>query len=160
MTGAGNSMHYVPKNYQNNELGVVTRSLFGGPVRAPTVVAAPAPAPAPTTMGPAVMPTVSAPPGMPYYDPAQTFTYTREQLEQMRDTSIAAKAELLERQGREGGDGIYNDLEQRAIEENATDDAIAAGAAGAALPARGAEAPEANLVPLALAAAAAYFFLL
>jgi len=160
-------MHYVPKNYRQNGLGFIGPSINGGYITEggaftarrvytppqPAITTTPIVQPAPTTVR-TIMPVQTS-----YYDPSRTFTYSREQIQQMRDAAIASQGELLERQGREGGDGIYDDLEQKAAEENATANAIAE---GAALPTRvganGVSAPQ-NLMPLILAAAAAYFFL-
>lgn len=86
--------------------------------------------------------------------------FTTQQLIEMRDRATAAQWELFPdefnaAQGREYGDGFAFDLEQTAAENNASDAAVDA-SFDTTLPAP-AKAP--NLMPLTLAAIAAYFFL-
>lgn len=98
---------------------------------------------------------------LPFFDEARRFTYTREQLREMKDRARAVAQELETRQTREGGDGIAEDLEQKAAEEAATEEAVRE-AVATGIPsgdARPAAAPKGNLAPLALAAALAYFLL-
>lgn len=94
---------------------------------------------------------------LPYFDPARGFTYTREQIREMQERGRQTDMELETRQGEEGGDGIAEDLEQKAAEDAATDRAVE-DAAGARVP-PGAEPGAAgkNVVPLALLAALAFF---
>lgn len=81
--------------------------------------------------------------------------YTTQQLITMRDRAAAAQDEFNAAQSREYGDGFEFDLEQIAAENNASDAAVDAGF-DTTLPA---VRKTPNVLPLMLAAAAAYFFL-
>lgn len=114
---------------------------------------APKPAIAPITTATSTM-VAPRPTSIPFYDPAQL--YTRDEIQEMMAARKAAQAEITAAQNSQGGDGVAEDLEQIANEQNATDAAIAAGGTG--LPVRtGAGKP--NIAPLAILGALAYFLL-
>ena len=160
-------MHYVPRNYQNNTLG------FAGPIIGYTSDSGWAKRPIRASYSPPVMVVKPLPPiityappetliqavgGMytdpthPYYSPSSMLT--REQLQAMKDRAIAVRGELTDRQRYEGGDGIAHDLEQRAGEANATENAIEDSTGGVSV---AKEAAKTNLVPLGIAAALIFF---
>lgn len=134
-------MHYVPLNafwaskISNGSGG------FTSPPAPPPPIATIMPVPSPRVMIPV----------SDLFIPPDAFRYTVEQLLQMR----AAADELTAAQYSENGDGLDFDLEQIAAEENATDAAVDAGF-DTTLPVT---KKEPNVMPLILAAVAAYFFL-
>lgn len=93
---------------------------------------------------------------IPYYDP--TLLYTRSEIVEMIAAQKAAQAEITSAQNNQGGDGIAEELERIANEENATNEAIATGANGSGVRIKtGAE--KQAFVPIAILGALAYFLL-
>ena len=160
-------MHYPPGNYRNG-LG------FTGPPGAPTETSGGVPIvsytsssgwaarpilatgyyqPTVVATGAPVAPQYDSGAPPPAYIPGAPLTLSREQIQAMIDRERAADQELLARQGREDGDGISPDLEQKALEDAARARAIAEGRMPPGAP--GAE--KTNWIPLAVAAALIYF---
>lgn len=96
---------------------------------------------------------------LPFFDESRGFRYSREQIQEMIERGKATAQEITDRQTKEGGDGIAEDLEQQATEDSATEkavrDATAAKPGAKVTPKPGGQ----NLVPLGIAALLAYVLL-
>jgi hypothetical protein len=113
------------------------------------------PSPSYPAVSPAPIITAIAPlaTSIPYIDPARR--YTTEQIQEM----MARKAEITASQNSQGGDGIDEDLEQIANEQNATDAAVAAGDGLPVKTGAGKPSDASQLAPFAILGALAYFLL-
>ncbi len=102
----------------------------------------------------------------PYYDPSRTFTYTREQIEQMRQRNLPFEdlgplklMEITDPQTREDGDGAAIELEIEAEQQDATEKAVASGGAEIDMSAPTPDKAK-EFIPLAAVAALLYYVFL
>ena len=116
--------------------------------------------------GATTQPVRVVPDSVTYYDPNRTFTYTREQIEQMRERQIMPTdlgplehLEITDPQRWEDGDGIDSELEVESIQQDATEKAINDAANGGTDFESSESVPDKkdDIVPLAALGALAYF---